>query len=465
MLDVVLTGGKVVSADGIFDQDVGIRDGKVALLGLAGTLPTEAVRVIDVSGKYLLPGGIDVHVHFNWHMNDHMISQSSVPGSRAAAHGGTTTFVDFAVLGSEGDLIEAIEQKKANLASEKPNVDYALHAMLGGNFGLNLINQLDDAIAAGVTSFKMFTTFAGDIGGVMADDGRIWSVMDRLGRSGGLAMVHCEDNCVIDYNVRRLYQSGQQQGSNIHLARPNLCEEAAISRMLLLSKRTSSPLYIVHVSTHEGVELISEARGKGQPVYGEALHNYLAFTNEDYERPRGLTYHNYPSLKSKADQDALWVGLKSGVLQTIASDDFTVHLKDKLFGHEVDNVSGGHNGIETRIPYLLTESFGDKRLSLPQIVNAASTMPAKLFGLFPKKGVIAAGSDADLVVVNREARRHIQLEDLHSDCDYSIWTDWEFRGWPELTMLRGQVLIENGEWVGPTGSGQFVRARPSSPAS
>jgi dihydropyrimidinase len=448
MLDVLITGGQVVSPESVTNLDLGIKDGRVAVLAAPGTITMEAERTIDARGRYVMPGGIDVHVHFRWGINENMVAQSSVPGSTAAAYGGTTTFIDFAFQRGAGSLMQAIEDKRKELATERPSVDYSLHAMLTGAFGLDLIHELQDAIATGVTSFKMFTTLSG-LGGLFADDGRIFSVMEQLGRNGGIAMVHCEDDCIVDF---------KQDATNIYLARPNLCEEAAISRMLLLSKRTDCPLYVVHVSTHEGLELIAEARGKGHAVYGEALHNYLAFTHDDYSKPDGMKYHNYPALKSKADQSALWTGIKSGVLQTVASDDFTIPLAKKLAGQQVDNASGGHNGIETRMGYLYSEGVARNRLNVMQMVDVASATPAKLFGLFPRKGTIAPGSDADIVLIDPRSKTKILLADLHSDCDYSLWDGWEFTGWPQLAMVRGKVLVENGRWVGPKQIGEYVPA-------
>jgi dihydropyrimidinase len=458
MLDTIVRGGRVVSVDSVAEVDVGIKDGRIALMSAPGTVEVDAERSIDASGCYVVPGGIDVHVHFRWSLNEIMTAQAAGPGSLAAAYGGTTTFIDFAFQRGEGGLLDAIEDKRRELKADQPNVDYALHGMLTGPFPLTLVDEMDDAIADGVTSYKMFTTF-GSMGGLYADDGRIFSVMEKLGQKGGIALVHCEDDCIVDINVRRLFAQGRQQGHNIHLARPNLCEEAAINRMVLLAKRTNSPLYIVHVSSREGLELISESQAKGQPVYGESLHNYLAFTSADYRKPDGMKYHNFPSLKSQEDQDALWQGLKSGMLQTVASDDFTIPLARKLAGQQIDDVSGGHNGIETRMGYMFSEGVARNRLSVMRMVEVTSTLPAKLFGLYPRKGVIAPGSDADLVLIDPTEKRRITLADLHSDCDYSLWDGWEFTGWPRMTMLRGHVLVNRGKWEGPTGIGEYIATR------
>ena len=466
MLDVLIQGGSVVSPHSTEQCDVGIANGHIVVLAAPHSLDIPAARVIDASGKLVLPGGIDAHVHFNIALTPAMRAQSAKYGGRAAAFGGTTTFIDFALQAGADSLTGAIEAKQAEIKNDKPDVDYALHAMITGGATFEVLDEIPEAISGGVSSFKMFTTFSGGSasGGLFMDDGRIWGVMQQLAKHGGIAMVHCEDDCIIDFCVRKLYRHGHQHASHVHEARPSICEEASIMRMLLLSRRTGSPLYVVHVSSIEGVEAIAEARGKRQPVYGESLHNYLAFSNEDYAKPDGMIYHNYPALKSPRDRAALWEALKSGVLDVTSSDDFTIPLAQKLAGKEVDNVSGGHNGIETRMAYLFSEGVKAGKLSINRFVDVSSTAVAKLFGLYPRKGIIAVGSDADIVIIDPNLKRTLTLADLHSNCDYSLWDGWEFNGFPILTMVRGQVLVENGKWTGPEGIGQFVSARsPSEP--
>jgi dihydropyrimidinase len=458
MLDVIIRGGSVVSPDSTERFDVGVKDGRIVVFAEESSVDLEAARTIDAHGMYLIPGGIDAHVHFNVALSPVMRAQSATFGGRAAAFGGTTTFIDFALQSGEHSLVRAIEDKQVELKSDKPDIDYALHAMITGKATLEVLDEIPDAISGGVSSFKMFTTFSGGSasGSTFTDDGRIWGVMQQTAKHGGIAMVHCEDDCLIEHCVHKLYREGRQQAKNIREARPSLCEEAAVSRMLLLAKRTDSPLYIVHVSSTEGVEAIAEARGKRQPVYGESLHNYLAFCDEDYAKPNGMIYHNYPALKSSKDRKALWDGLRSGVLDVASSDDFTIPFASKISGVTVDNALGGHNGIETRMGYLFSEGVKKGRISVNRFVDVSSTAVAKIFGLYPRKGAIAIGSDADIVLIDPNQKQKLALADLHSNCDYSIWDGWEFEGVPVMTMLRGNVLVEGGRWTGPSGIGQFV---------
>jgi dihydropyrimidinase len=465
MLDVVIKGGSVVSPQTTEKMDIGVRDGRIVVLAAPQSLAIEGAREIDARGKFVIPGGIDAHVHFNVALTPAMRAQSAKWGGRAAAFGGTTTFIDFALQAGAESLTGAIERKHQEIRADKPDVDYALHSMITGDTTFEVLDEIPEAISGGVSSFKMFTTFSGASasGALFMDDGRIWGVMQQTAKYGGIAMVHCEDDCIIDFCVRRLYRQKRQQAVHVHEARPRLCEEAAVHRMLLLSRRTDSPLYIVHVSSVEAVEAIAEARGKRQPVYGESLHNYLAFCDEDYAKPNGTIYHNYPALKTAKDRAALWEALKTGVLDVTSSDDFTIPFAAKTSGQEVDNVSGGHNGIETRMAYLFSEGVKTGKLSVNRFVEVSSTAVAKLFGLYPRKGSIAIGSDADIVIIDPSLKRRLTLPDLHSNCDYSLWDGWEFNGFPVLTMVRGIVLVEDGKWTGPEGVGQFIPAGVPAP--
>jgi dihydropyrimidinase len=458
VFDLTVVGGTVATGASTVRADIGIRDGRVAVLAAPGSLTEDTAQRLDATSMYVVPGGIDAHVHFNLSVTEAMRAQSALDGSRAAAFGGTTTFIDFGLQSGDESPVNAIQGKLDELGAQQPHIDYALHLMLTGAVGSAAIDELPEVIAAGVPSFKMFTTFAGNSasGDLFSDDGRIWGVMERLQSAGGMVMVHAEDDCIIDYNVRRLYAEGQQDGRNIHLARPPLAEEAAIRRMILLAERSGCPLYVVHVSSASGVAAIREARRKRIPVYGEVLHNYLTFTSENYAADEGTLYHNYPPLKYPRDQEALWSAISSGDLDTVASDDFTIPKSAKLSGRVVDNVPGGHNGVETRMDVLFSEGVSKGRLSLEAFVRLTAEAPARLFGLFPRKGTIAVGSDADLAVINPDAKHTLRLEELHSDCDYSLWDGWSLEGKVHATVLRGSILTQDGKWLGPEHAGRFV---------
>lgn len=461
MLDLAVVGGTLVTGTATVVADIGVRDGRVVLVAAPGSMTEDAARTLDASSMTVVPGGVDSHVHFNVSLTDALRAQSSVAGSRAAAFGGTTTFIDFGLHSGGDSPVAALQAKMAELSEQRPHVDYALHLMVTGQVSLAAMDELSGVITGGAPSLKMFTTFsAGSASGdLFSDDGRIFGVMDKAGGAGGLVMVHCEDNCIIGYNVERMYAAGEQSGRNIHLARPVLAEEAAIRRMTLLAERTDCPLYVVHVSSEAGIEAIAESKRRRAPVFGEVLHNYLAFTSERYQEPEYQRFHNYPPLKNQSDQDALWRAIADGGLDTVASDDLTIPRAAKISGDLVDNVPGGHNGIETRLDVLYSEGVLTGRLTPQQFVSLTAETPARLFGLYPRKGTIAIGSDADFAVIDINARHTISLENLHSDCDYSVWEGWTLGAKVHATVLRGAVLTEAGAWVGPEHTGAFVEGR------
>lgn len=458
MLDLAVVGGTVATGSATVAADIGVRDGRVRVLAARGSLTQDADRVLDASSMIVVPGGVDSHVHFDIELTDAMKAQSAIDGSRAAAFGGTTTFIDFGMQRDAESPMGAIGAKMAELDAQRPHVDYALHLMLTGDISFRAMDEIDEVIASGIPSLKMFTTFsAGSASGKMfSDDGRIWGVMQKAAAAGGMVMVHCEDNCIIDFHVRQLYAAGRQGAENIHLARPILAEEAAISRMLLLSERSGCPVYIVHVSSEAGVAAIAKAKSRRAPVFGEVLHNYLAFTAEKYAIEDFQLYHNYPPLKYANDRDALWNAIAGGDLDTVASDDLTIPRAAKLSGKVVDNIPGGHNGVETRMDILYSEGVAKGRLTLQQFVRLTSEAPARLFGLFPRKGTIAIGSDADFALIDPNATHIIRLDGLHSACDYSIWDGWPLTGKVSATVLRGVVLTQDGAWVGTEHLGQFI---------
>ncbi len=459
MIDLLVAGGEVVSASSTARFDVGVDKGKIVFLASPGAIEVEARQVVDASGQYVIPGGVDAHVHFGFPLSSATMSQSSALGSRAAAFGGTTTFIDFARQQDAGSLLEAIETKRNDLKVDKPSIDYALHAMITGLSTLDTLDEIPDAIAEGVSSFKMFTTFTASdgsgVGALYSDDGRIWGVMKRAARHGGIVMVHSEDDSLIAHNIHCLYREGREQIANVAEARTGVAEEAAVRRMLLLSRRLDAPLYLCHITSRYGMEALFEARGRRVPAFGEVLHHNLSYTDEKYALPEGALYHTFPGLKSLDDQHALWEGITDGVVQSVSSDDFTFPRDVKLAGTAIDTVSAGHNGIETRMGVFFS-SMVARRISINRFVALTSEGPARVFGLFPRKGLISPGSDADIVLIDPKADRTIRQSELHSDCDYSVWDGWHCSGYPTTTILGGNVLVQDGKWVGQEGGGTFI---------
>ncbi len=463
MYDLLIKNGEMVNEQGVFPYDIVVKDEKILALGVRGQFADDtAVKSIDAKGCYVIPGGIDAHVHYDLKVSDVMSAQSPVAGSRAGLYGGTTTYMDFSMAAGDESLVQSVQDKIAATDSQKPHSDYALHAIMSGDWPMSNAAQIAELISGGVVSFKFFTAFKGSpsIGGLMSDDGRIYSAMLETAKHGGVTMVHCEDECLIDYNIRRLYSEKREQFWNIGEARPPLAEEAAVRRMLLLAERTSSPLYIVHVSAKESVEAIGEARKNGVDVFAETLHPNLVFEPELYKQENGQRYMNYPPNKPIEHRNALWSALADGTLQTLASDDFTIPLESKLFGDTVDNVTGGNNGVETRMAVFWSEGVAKRNLSVTRFVQVTAANPAKLFGIYGTKGVLRPGADADIVIMDSSMdHEYRQSDNLHSDCDYSNWDGWKVKGFPVTTILRGNVMVDRGQWVGPEGIGHFIPGR------
>lgn len=460
MYDLIVTNGLVADDRTVQPLDIAVKDEKIVAVGVHGQFAeTGAAAVVDAAGHHVVPGGIDSHVHYDLVISQAMQAQTAEAGSRAGLWGGTTTYIDFSISWGEEDLVESIQSKMAATTAQNLYSDYALHAIMTGRWPQSNADRIREAISGGVTSFKFFTTFAGSeaIGGMMTDDGRIYAAMLETEKHGGVVMVHCEDDCIIDHNVRRLYREGRQHFSNIGEARPPLAEEAAVRRMLLLSRRTGSPLYIVHVSAMESVDAISEFRERGTMAFGEVLHPNLVFDPELYQRDHGQRYMNYPPNKPAEHRAALWAACESGRLQTLASDDFTIPWDNKMMGDTVDNVTGGTNSVETRMSVFWSEGVCKRNLSVPRFVELTSANPARIFGLYGTKGVLRPGADADIVVMDDgQSHTYRQGENLHSDCDYSNWDGWTVTGMPVTTILRGHVMVDKGEFVGPQSVGRFV---------
>ncbi len=468
MLDLVIAGGRVVTPQGVAELDVGVQGERIAALGWSGTLAASAGRVVDARGKIVIPGGIEPHAHINipvpeaWAGQPDVMTQPPEAASRAAAFGGVTTIVDFA-----GDLslspdpraprvpiAEAVERRRTVFRGHS-YTDFAFHYILAGEVRPETIGEIGEAIQAGVASFKIFTTFRP----IRVPYGHLWSIFAEVAKHGGIMAVHAEEDDVVTYMTDKLKREGRAQGHNLHLVHNNLSEDLAFRHIIRLARHTGVAVYFVHTTAKEGVAAIAEARSLGQPVYGEALHNYLQFTCDDYQKPGGTAIHTYPAIKFADDRDALIAGLLDGRLATTATDEYTVHKAYKLSGHTIETVCGGHNGIETRMPVAFTKFVAERKMPLTRFVDITSTNAARILGLYPQKGAIQPGSDADLVLIDPALRKTITLDDLHADADYSIWEGFACQGYPVMTILRGKVIVEGGRLLGSSSDGRWLERR------
>ena len=470
MLDCVIKGGQVVTPQAVGEMDVGIRGEKIVAVGWSGTLSEQTTQVIDASGKIVIPGGIEPHAHIGipvpseWSGQPDIMTQPPQDASRAAAFGGVTTIVDFA-----GDLsfeeaedktpksIMSVVEERRSVFRTHSYTDYTFHYILAGEVAPETIGEIGEAIQEGVASFKIFTTFHP----IRVPYGHLWTIFAEVAKHGGIMAVHAEEDEVVRYMTEKLKREGRDQGYNLHLVHNNISEDLAFRHIIRLAQHTEAGIYFVHTTAKEGVAAIAEARAAGQPVYGEALHNYLQFTCDDYKKPGGTAIHTYPAIKFADDRDALIAGLMDGRLATTATDEYTTHKGPKLWGDTIETVCGGHNGIETRMPVAFTKFVAERNVSLQRFVDITSANAAKLLGLYPQKGAIQPGSDADIVLLDPDMEKTLTMDDLHADSDYSIWEGFTCLGYPVLTMLRGKVIVEQGKLVGSSTDGQWLKRRVS----
>jgi len=454
MLDTVIANGQVVTPEGVGTWDVGIQGERIVAMALAGTLPREGVRVLDAGGKVVVPGGIDPHTHLAHAIMSHPEEPGLTLGpeedTRGMAFGGTTTHLDFCYVRPGSEIPQTIEQRAARWKGNS-YVDYAFHVTLCGALDLRVFEQIPEAIQQGYPSFKVFTTnvlppHPGRQGNRL-DFGRIGHAMERVAPHGGLMVVHGEDEDLVQFNYERFRAEGRTDGTNMHLVHSKLSELLAFRRTVTLARATGAAVYFVHTSAKEGVDTIAEARAGGQPVYGETLHQYACFNAEYYKTPRGFCSHTYPSLKFPEDQAALWDGLVRDGLSTLATDEYPTPLALKLRGRQIDDVTGGNVGAEARLGIAWTEGVVKRGMALSRFVDVTSANAARIFGLYPRKGAIAPGSDADVVLIDPTVRKTLAREDFHVT-DYSPWEGWTVSGWPVVTMLRGKVIVDHGRLLG-----------------
>lgn len=463
MLDLLVRGADVVLPTSTQRVDIGIADGCIAAIGLVGSLPGSEAT-IEADGMLLVPGGIDPHCHTNW-----IVPTAASEGIRcfppqqvsaAAAHGGTTTLVDFAIWQPGTTLEDAVSTKESEWSGSS-FVDYAYHVAFKGDLTFEVIDQIPGIIAAGYPSFKVWmTNTTPSRPRQKTDVGWMSAILEQTATNGGMLAVHAEDDDLVMFEYERLRHEGKWGFENVYLAHSKLSEALSFRRAIGLAEHLGAPIYLMHVSAREGVEAIREARRKGFPIYGETLQHYSVFTAENYKETDGAKYHTYPSLKGADDIAAMWEGLHDGTLGTVATDEMCTTLDVKLRGKTVDDVTGGHAGVEVRMGVVYTEAVAKRGMSLQRYVELTSANAARILGMYPQKGVIAVGSDADLVLLDRDDKRTLAAADMH-ETDYSAWEGYKVEAWPAATILRGNVIVEAGKLRGREGDGQRVARRIS----
>ena len=468
MLDLIIRGGQVVTPSGVGAWDVAIQGEKIVAVAEPGALSGDVGRVMDATGKVVVPGGIEPHAHIAAPIAGQPGKETAPPEqvSRSALFGGTTTLTDFAIQHNDVDIPQAIEERTSRWKGNS-YCDYSHHCMLLGEIPSRIIAQVKEAIEAGYPTFKIFTTNIRPVDLIPEQDrrlvgmGHLSGIMEQVAANSGLMFVHSEDDDIVQYMYKKLTEEERTEWFNIHEVHNNMSEDVSFRRVLRVAEWTGAAVYFVHVSAKEGVNSIREARGKGMPIYGETLHNYASFTSEDYKAADGMKYHTYPSLKSEEDRLALWDGLINGGLNTMATDEYCTDFAMKLGGRTIHDITGGHNGAETRVGITYSEGVSKLGMSLQRFAEVTSTNAARIMGYYPRKGAIAPGSDADIVLIDPSIRKSLSMNDLHIG-DYSIWEGRDIVGWPVTTVLRGKVVVENGQFFGSLGDGQFIPRKISS---
>jgi dihydropyrimidinase len=459
-MKIAITNGTVVTATGELAADVLIDGEHVTALSQPGSELTTswaggADRVFDAAGKYVLPGGIDGHTHMEMPFGGTFSVDTFETGTRAAAWGGTTTIVDFAVQPKGTSLLAALD-KWHEKADGNCAIDYGFH-MIVSDVNDATLKEMATCVDGGVTSFKMFMAYPGVF---YATDGEILLAMQQAERIGALTMMHAENGIAIDELVAQAIAAGRTAPVEHGLTRPPELEAEATGRAITLAAVTGAPLYIVHLSAAQALTRVTEARDTGQNVFAETCPQYLYLSLDDLARPNfeGAKYVASPPLRSRHHQDSLWRGLRGNDLSVVSTDHCPFCFKDQkeLGRGDFSKIPNGIPGVEHRMD-LLHQGVVAGELTLARWVEVASTTPARMFGLYPRKGVIAPGSDADIVIYDPQARQVISAATHHMNVDYSAYEGMEITGQVDTVLSRGQVVLSGGEYRGRPGHGRFLR--------
>jgi dihydropyrimidinase len=459
-VSTLIKGGTVVSPAGASPADVLVEGERISALAAPGSetavaWAAAAGQIIDATGLYVLPGGIDVHTHMEMPFGGTFSVDTFETGTRAAAWGGTTTIVDFAVQAKGTGLLDTLEKWHAK-ADGHCVIDYGFH-MIVSDVNDTTLKEMESCIGAGVNSFKMFMAYPGVF---YATDGEIVRAMTRAAETGAVIMMHAENGIAIDQLVAQALAAGKTDPVQHGLTRPPELEAEATHRAITLARVTGSPLYIVHLSAAQALQAVAEARDTGQNVFAETCPQYLYLSLDDLARPafEGAKYVASPPLRPREHQGTLWRGLRTNDLSVVSTDHCPFCFKEQkeLGRGDFSKIPNGIPGVEHRMD-LLHQGVVAGELSLARWVEVAATTPARMFGLYPRKGIIAPGSDADIVLYDPRATQVLSAATHHMNVDYSAYEGFEITGQVRTVLSRGERVIDGGEYHGRTGHGQFLR--------
>ena len=461
---ILIKNGSLITSTETFQSDILIEGEKIEQIGRNIHHPN--ADLIDAAGKLVMPGGVDPHVHLDLPMFGTVSSDDHYTGHKAAAFGGTTTVMDFVVLEDKGfDYSVDIWMKMA----EKAAIDYSFHMNLT-QFNEKIAKQIPSLHEMGITTLKVFTAYSGRL---RIDDGSIFKAMQIARDNGMLVMAHCENGDVIDTLTEQALAVGHTTPEWHALTRPAWGAVEATLRVAGMASAADAPVYIVHMNAGGEVDMLKYAREHGVKVMGETCPQYLFFTIDDLRRPDGAKWICSPPMRTKEDNARLWDGLTDGILQTIGTDhcpfffdgtkpivyegtEITIPGKE-LGKDDFTKIPNGLPGIQDRMPVLWTQGVGTGRITANQFVAYMSTNPAKIFGLYPRKGALLEGSDADIVIWDPNKKVKYGVVMSHQRTDYNLYEGWELTGYPEKVFLRGQLIVDGDEWKGRRGMGQFLK--------
>ncbi|MEA5083921.1 MAG: dihydropyrimidinase [Lachnospiraceae bacterium] len=450
-MKLLIKGGTVVTAKESFVADVAVENGIITAIGK--NLNISADKVVDASGRLVLPGAIDVHTHLAMPFGGTVSADSYLSGTRAAACGGVTTVFDYPVQRAGQTILGLINSKKEVLENEAC-VDYAFHCCITNLNGGEILDEMELAVKEGITSFKCFLVYKKE--GMMVDDGTLVKLLLRAKEIGAMINIHAENPDVIDINIEKFLKEGKTSPWYHYLSRPEYVEAEADKRALHWATNLDTALYLVHMADKEGLEACIEAKKDGHKIYVETCPQYLEFTCDVYKREDGRNFVCSPPMKGQESQDALWKAIKTGFIDTVATDHCPFQSYEKDWGKDnFTKIPNGCAGVENLYPYML-DAANSGKISFEKAVELCSTNPAKIFGC-DNKGSITVGKDADIVIYDKEKDFTVSVKNMHSDYDHTIWEGKKLHGYPVQTYLRGTLVYDNGDFIGKPGTGKFVK--------
>jgi len=456
-MSILIKNGRIITAVDDYMGDVFIENETITHIGKS--LDMEADEILDASGKYLFPGGLDPHTHLDMPFGGTVSADDFETGTRAAAHGGTTTLVDFAIQTKGQSTLEALDTWHAK-AEGKTAIDYGFH-MIVTDLEDDRVHEMKMLADEGVTSYKLFMAYPGVL---YVDDGTIYRAMRKAGENGTVVCMHAENGIVIDEIVKRALAEGKTEPKYHALTRPTRMEAEGVHRAISIAEVANVPVYIVHLSSSDALEQVMLARNRGVHAFAETCPQYLFLDHSYYEQEgfEGAKYVMTPALREKWNQDELWKGLKFGDLQSISTDHCPFCFKDqKTLGiDDFSKIPNGGPGVENRMSLVFNGGVNSGRISLNKFVELTSTAAAKTFGLFPKKGTIAVSSDADIVIFDPDRKETISVDNScthHMRVDYNAYEGFEVTGFTETVLSRGKIIIKDCEYMGKKGDGQFLK--------